>query len=180
MIKYFCDRCGKECDKEAMTIQRFVYDGLGAKIDWIRNDHLCSECMGKFLAIRDKLKYEDDIFDMTDEDVELLRYTFKVGDEVITDDGRVGIIESVCTCDKCKERGFYEPRVKMKIGSQIYITDTDKSDGFRGYYKIGDQVFGNINDGYLWQHREAYMKAIEEIDAQLDVIKKLKENNNGN
>lgn len=180
MIKHFCDRCGKECKEQARLIGEYACDAFGVKIVQYGIKHLCEGCSDKLDMIKDQLEHEEGILDMTDEDVELLRYTFKVGDEVITDDGRVGIIESVCTCDKCKERGFYEPRVKMKIGSQIYITDTDKSDGFRSYYKIGDQVFGSINDGYLWQHREAYMKAIEEIDAQLDVIKKLKENNNGN
>lgn len=147
MIKYFCDRCGKECDKEAMTIQRFAYDGLGAKIDWIRNDHLCSECMGKFLSIRDKLKHEDDIFDMSDEDIELLRYTFNVGDEVITSTGEVGTITSICTCDRCKERGFFEPEVETEIGnSTIWITDNDKRVGFRSFYKIGNRTFGNIDE----------------------------------
>ena len=71
MIKYFCDRCGKECDKDVMTIQRFAYDGLGATIAWIRNDHLCKECIEKFMEIHDKLEHEDDIFDMSDEDIEL-------------------------------------------------------------------------------------------------------------
>ena len=52
---------------------------------------------------------------------------FKVGDQVITDDGRVGVIESICDCESCKDRGFYEPRVKMQDGyDQIWITDTDK------------------------------------------------------
>ena len=31
------------------------------------------------------------------------------GDFVETVDGRVGYIKSICRCEKCRERGFYEP-----------------------------------------------------------------------
>ena len=133
MIKYFCDRCGKE----------------------ISSGNLCEEC-----------EYEE------------LTCGFKVGDEVITDDGRVGIITDICDCERCKKRGFYEPRVEMKLGSQVYITDTDKKNGFISYYKIGDKIFGNIDDQYLYSHLKEYTEAIKEIEAQLDVIKGLRENNN--
>jgi hypothetical protein len=133
MIKYFCDRCGKETN------------GV----------HICKTCENNELT-----------------------QGFKIGDEVITDDGRVGTITDICTCDKCKKRGFYEPMVEMKIGSQIYITDTDKENGFISYYKIGDQVFGNIDDKYLLNHLKTYQEAIKEIEAQLDVIENLREETN--
>lgn len=166
MIKYFCDRCGKECDKDAMTIQRFAYDGLGATITWIRNDHLCKECIDKFLTVKDKLKHDDDIFNLSDEDIELLCYTFKVGDKVITNDGRTGTIRSICYCDRCKERGFYEPKVVTDDDMDpIWITDTDKDDGFKSFYQIGDRVFGNINE-------ESVNKELEEIGERYNKLVK--------
>lgn len=131
MVKYFCDRCGKE----------------------INSGNLCDKC-----------EYEE------------LTCGFKIGDEVITSDGCVGIITDFCTCSKCKERGFYEPEIEMKVGSQIYITDTDKSDRFKDYYKIGDKIFGNIYDKYLLDHLKTYKEAITEIEAQLSVIEGLKKN----
>ena len=177
MIRYFCDRCDKEIEDNGRKMYVGAYDALGMLITTIgQPKHLCEECSAKLDAIKDQLKCEEDIFNMADEDVELLRYAFKVGDEVITDDGCVGTITDICTCDHCKKRGFYEPIVQMKIGSQIYITDTDKENGFISYYKIGDRVFGNINDKHLWKHRETYQKAIEEIDAQLGVIESIKHN----
>ncbi len=178
MIKYFCDRCGKETKQTCKVIPKNVARGGrdNSVLIVFGNGILCEECAEKFDAIKDKLEREEDIFNMTEEEIRLLRCTFKVGDEVITDDGRVGVIESICTCDKCKERGFYEPRIKMKIGSQIYITDTDKSDGFKDYYKIGDKVFGNIYDKYLLDHLKTYKEAIKEIEAQLSVIEGLKKN----
>ena len=175
MIKYFCDRCGKEVKDDGLQLDAGLFNGHNQMVMRYGDPkHLCKECAEKFDAIKDKLEREEDIFNMTEEEIRLLRCTFKVGDEVITDDGCVGVIESICTCDKCKARGFYEPRVKMKIGSQIYITDTDKSDGFRSYYKIGDRVFGNINDQYLLDHLKTYKEAIKEIEAQLNVIRELK------
>ena len=73
------------------------------------------------------------------------KYTFHVGDEVITDDGRVGKITSICTCDRCKTRGFYEPTVDFHDGYHNYITHWDYENDFYGYYKIGDYVFGNLD-----------------------------------
>ena len=96
MIKYFCDRCGKE----------------------IRSGNFCEECA-----------YEE------------LTCGFKVGDEVITYDGRVGTITDFCTCSSCKQRSFYEPEIEMKIGSQIWMTDTDKDNGFDDFYKIGKRNY---------------------------------------
>jgi hypothetical protein len=142
---------------------------------------MCDTCYALLESIKDKINIYvtsevEKFCNMTDEEIELLRYTFKVGDEVITDDGRVGVITDICDCERCKERGFYEPVVEMKIGSQIYITDTDKKNGFISYYKIGDRVFGNIDDKYLHSHLKTYTEAIKEIEAQLNVIEGLKKN----
>lgn len=75
---------------------------------------------------------------------------FKIGDEVITSTGKVGRITHICTCDSCKDRGFYEPRVEVDIGNEpIHITVNDKRDNFSSFYKIGDKVFGNIDEDTL-------------------------------
>lgn len=185
MIKYFCDRCGKETKKEARFIPKDVArGGRDNSIMFIfDNGILCEECAKKFDAIKDKLKHEEDIFDMSDEDIELLRYTFKVGDKVIADDGRTGTIVEICTCDRCKKRGFYEPKVQMDIGVyQIWITDTDKKNGFMSFYQIGNRVFGNIDNEASKNIRERIVELKHELveyEAQLNMMKKL-ENNNGN
>jgi hypothetical protein len=114
---------------------------------------------------------------MSDADIELLRYTFKVGDKVITDDGRSGTIISICDCDRCKKRGFYEPKVQMDIGvCQIWITDTDKENGFMSFYQIGDRVFGNIDNEASKRIRERVVELKHELieyETQLDMMKKL-------
>ena len=76
----------------------------------------------------------------------VVEYDFRVGDRVITSTGKVGIIESICDCDQCKARGFYEPSVEAVDGvGSIYITDNDKRVGFRSFYQIGKYKFGNID-----------------------------------
>lgn len=136
MIKYFCDRCGKE----------------------MNGGNLCDKC-----------------------EKEVFTYGFKVGDIVIASDGRTGVIESFCTCTFCKDRKFYEPKVKTTFGEeQIYITDIDRDDGFLSFYKIGDQTFGNVDkdvSAYLRQHIVNLKHAIIECEAQLNMIKKLENNN---
>lgn len=185
MIKYFCDRCGKETKRNAMVVQKEV--ARGGKFDSVLfvfdNGILCEKCAEKFDSIKDKLKRKEDIFNMTEEEIRLLRCSFKVGDKVITADGRTGTITSICDCDRCKNRGFYEPKVEMNIGvDQIWITDTDKENGFISFYQIGDRVFGNVDTEASKYVRERIIELKHEVinyESQLDMLKKL-ENNDGN
>lgn len=141
MIKVFCNKCGKEITGNVNEITEETQavdcrDNVVAK--FTNTTHYCDEC-----------QYND------------LTCGFKVGDQVITDDGRVGIIESICDCDRCKKRGFYEPNIRMTIGTgQIWITDTDKNNGFISFYQIGDKVFGNIDE-----------KAAERIEQRIYELK---------
>ena len=48
---------------------------------------------------------------------------FKIGDEVITSTGEIGRIVGICTCDLCKRRGFYEPRVEFTIECNKFIKE---------------------------------------------------------
>lgn len=182
MIKYFCDRCGKEMEK-GRHMYTGAYDGHGAKIMLYGNPkHLCEECSEKLDAIKDKLEHEEDIFDMTNEEIMLLRNSFKVGDKVITSDGRMGQITDTCTCDRCKERGFYESTVDF--GNYIgYITISDKDDGFESYYQIGDIVFGNLDEETVNNEVDECKKRLLKLYRQLSLIanlKRLKEMHYGN
>lgn len=175
MIKYFCDRCGKEIKEQASIISIYAYDGLGNKIVSFYGKHLCEECSAKLDEIKDQLEHEEDIFDMTDEDIELLRYTFKVGDKVIASDGLIGTVTEVCTCSECKRRGFYELTVEMEDGSIDYVMATDKKRGFDAYYSIGDRVFGNLDEEYVTKKMNEAWKEHKQFVKQLGLIKTLKE-----
>lgn len=180
MVKFYCDKCGKETtgDKIKRVIEdQYACDARGNKLMRFPKAtyDLCEECLGKY----EKLNIEiQDFMTMSDEDIELALYTFKVGDEVITDDGRVGTITDICTCEKCKERGFYEPKVTTETGIyDIYITDTDKNNGFISYYKIGDKVFGNVDEKAEKRIKEDIHTRKSELialETQLDVLSILK------
>lgn len=157
MIKIYCNKCGKEItgNVNREVEERKAIDLYGTVVaKWTDILHYCDEC-----------QYED------------LAFGFKVGDQVITDDGRVGIIESICDCERCKKRGFYEPNVKTTIGNTgIWITDTDKRNGFLSFYKIGDKVFGNIDEDAEKRIREQMADLrheLAEYESQLNVLRGL-------
>ena len=174
MIKYFCDRCGKETDHIKMTLSNF-----SGKSD-ARIALLCPECTDKFQTVKDRLHNRMDFLKMSDEDIALMEmeYDFKVNDEVITSDGRLGIINSICECENCKKRGFYEPQVKLIEGvDDIYITDTDKKNGFSNFYKIGKYKFGNVDKESILDdiNRTVYeiSKAGENLYAYREQLKRM-------
>ena len=165
MIKVFCDKCGKE-----------ITDNVNNVIE----ETEAKNCYGNTL-----MKFASASYQYCDECMENgLTCGFKVGDEVITSTGEVGRIISFCTCQLCKERGFYEPTVEVVIGNDaIHITDSDKRNGFSSFYKIGDQVFGNIDedavkDSIKFVKEQVYKLESEliELTSQLDVVKILKRN----
>ena len=181
MIKMICDKCKLEVDK--LTRIEYGEDayGHGVKIGYfpIGAYDLCDKCLEKLQRLEVEIR---DFMAMSDEEIELALYTFKVGDRVITSTGEVGTITNICTCNKCKERGFYEPEVKTEIGNyKIYITDNDKRVNFRSFYQIGDHIFGNIDEDYLLHNIESKKgdinnahKELIELEDQLEVLKKIK------
>lgn len=66
--------------------------------------------------------------------------SLREGDFVETVDGRVGYIKSICRCEKCRERGFYEPIVHFTDGEEDCITKYEAENGFKGYKRIGRWV----------------------------------------
>lgn len=164
MIKYFCDRCGKEINGKVNeytdTTEAINPHTQKVVATWKNVEHICDECEQKELTCG-----------------------FKVGDKVITSDGRTGVITSICNCERCKKRGFYEPKVQTNIGvDSIWITDTDKENGFISFYQIGDRVFGNVDTEASKYIKERIIELRHEVinyESQLNMIRKL-ENNNGN
>lgn len=162
MIKVYCDKCGKEIIDNVNVVAEDtdIKDCHDVTILKIRSGvlHVCDKC-----------QYDE------------LSCGFKVGDKVITNDGRVGVIKSICDCDRCKKRGFYETNVKMTIGNdQIWITDTDKNNGFVSFYQIGDQIFGNVDEEAEKRIKERIADLrheLAEYESQLNVVRTLKKGN---
>lgn len=173
MIKCFCDKCNNEIKSDGLVVPIYARNRMGVRLLFVGNKHLCNECVKKFNVVKDRLEYEEDFFDMSDEDIALMEYDFKVGDEVITSTGQVGVIESICDCDFCRDRGFYEPKVSTTKGVDgIYITDSDKRTNFSSFYKIGKYKFGNIDKESVKRDIETETKNIEDATNRLEEYRK--------
>ena len=166
MIKVFCDKCGKE-----------ITDNVNTVIEETEAKNCCDNTVMKFAST---------LYQYCDECMENdLTCGFKVGDEIITSTGEVGRIIDICTCDRCRERGFYEATGEVKIGNNsIYITDNDKRNNFSSFYSIGNKVFGNIDEDTVKDSIKSIKEQIDklqseliELNLQLDVINILKKKN---
>lgn len=91
-----------------------------------------------FRALKDCGYVEKDELDkMSSTKPMMLPGSVHEGDFVETADGRVGYIKSVCRCEKCRKRGFYEPTVHFTDGEEDFITKYEAENGFKGYKRIG-------------------------------------------
>lgn len=66
---------------------------------------------------------------------------FHEGDFVQRKDGEIGYVESVCHCDECLKRGFFEPTIKYLNGETEYLTNYDIKNIPKCYIQIGTHVF---------------------------------------
>ena len=95
----------------------------------------------------------------------------RVGDKVITADGRVGRVTSVCECAECAKRGFFEPTYKITgDADENYIMIGQYQAGFPDFYLIGKNFFGNKisteeMEKRIAEQREVVKKETEKLDA---------------
>lgn len=66
---------------------------------------------------------------------------FHEGDFVQRKDGAIGYVESVCHCDECLKRGFFEPTIKYFNGETEYLTGYDVKNIPKCYIQIGTHIF---------------------------------------
>lgn len=101
-------------------------------------------------------------------------YKFEIGDEVITTEGEVGKIISICDCDECKSRGFYEPFwVAEDSEWSRCISKFTAEDGFYGFYKIGKYRFNNFDKNSVLSAIDDCEKRLKQLKKQLRFIKDL-------
>ena len=98
----------------------------------------------------------------------------RTGDKVITADGRVGRVTSVCECEECARRGFFEPAYKINGDpDEHYIMIGQYQAGFPDFYLIGKNFFGNKINPEEIERRIAEQRAIiEKEQEKLDLLRK--------
>lgn len=70
---------------------------------------------------------------------------FHEGDFVESSNGKIGYISSICHCDKCKKRGFFEPTITYSDGTTDYINNYSIKSVPFDYKQIGTQKFSTEN-----------------------------------
>lgn len=83
------------------------------------------------------------------------KYAFNVGDFVEDIDGNIGYIDFICDCEKCKERGFNEPRIHYRSGETDYIRIHQLEHLDKSFKRIGKYEFNN--------HKDTIIKSIDSI-----------------
>ena len=71
---------------------------------------------------------------------------FNEGDFVENKDGKIGYISSICHCDKCKKRGFFEPTITYSDGTTDYISNYSVKTVSSDYKQIGTQKFSTEDE----------------------------------
>ena len=68
------------------------------------------------------------------------------GDYVENNDGKIGYISSICHCDECKKRGFFEPTITYSDGTTDYISNYSVKTVSSDYKQIGIQKFSTEDE----------------------------------
>ena len=71
---------------------------------------------------------------------------FHEGDYVESGDGKIGYISSICHCDECKKRGFFESTITYSDGTTDYISNYSVKTVTSDYKQIGIQKFSTEDE----------------------------------
>ena len=71
---------------------------------------------------------------------------FHEGDYVENSNGKIGYISSICHCDECKKRGFFEPTITYSDGTTDYISNYSVKTVSSDYKQIGIQKFSTEDE----------------------------------
>ena len=91
---------------------------------------------------------------------------FNEGDFVENKDGKIGYISSICHCDECKKRGFFEPTITYSDGTTDYISNYSVKTVSSDYKQIGTQKFST--EDVLRNRIAALEKENKELKEKVD------------
>lgn len=91
---------------------------------------------------------------------------FHKGDYVENSNGKIGYISSICHCDECKKRGFFEPTITYSDGTTDYISNYSVKTVSSDYKQIGIQKFSKEDE--LRNRIAALEKENKELKEEVD------------
>lgn len=110
-----------------------------------------------------KLIFQDPI---ASEENNITDIQFHKGDFVENKDGKIGYISSICHCDECKKRGFFEPTITYLDGTIDYISNYSVKTVTSDYKQIGIQKFSKEDE--LRNRIAALEKENKELKEEVD------------
>lgn len=91
---------------------------------------------------------------------------FHEGDYIENSNGKIGYISSICHCDECKKRGFFEPTITYSDGTTDYISNYSVKTVSSDYKQIGTQKFSTEDE--LKNRITALEKENKELKGKVD------------
>jgi hypothetical protein len=91
---------------------------------------------------------------------------FHEGDYVENSNGKIGYISSICHCDECKKRGFFELTITYSDGTTDYISNYSVETVSSDYKQIGTQKFSTEDE--LRNRITALEKENKELKGKVD------------
>ena len=91
---------------------------------------------------------------------------FHEGDYVENSNGKIGYISSICHCDECKKRGFFEPTITYSDGTTDYISNYSVKTVSSDYKQIGTQKF--LTEDVLRNRITTLEKENKELKEEVD------------
>ena len=91
---------------------------------------------------------------------------FHEGDYVENNEGKIVYISSICHCDECKKRGFFEPTITYSDGTTDYISNYSVKTVSSDYKQIGLQKFST--EDVLGNRIVALEKENKELKGKVD------------
>ena len=128
-INKCCQRCGRYGSTGGYSEDKFkIYND--PKFHFSKGVVLCDDC------IMDMINELEEIEKKNNTNIQ-----FHEGDYVENKNGKIGYISSICHCDECKKRGFFEPTITYSDGTTDYISNYSVKTVSSDYKQIGTQKF---------------------------------------
>lgn len=110
------------------------------------------------------------------------KYEFNIGDEVITIHGVRGKIIDICHCKECQKRGFFELiwEIDDETCSDVavktdYITNIEAENNFVHFHRIGKYQFNDIDKSDVLYAIGYFEKQMHSMKERLKFIESLEE-----
>ena len=129
-INKCCQRCGRYGSTGGYSEDKFkIYND--PKFHFSKGVVLCDDCIMDMINELEEIEKKNNT----------IYIQFHEGDFVENKDGKIGYISSICHCDECKKRGFFEPTITYSDGTTDYISNYSVKTVSSDYKQIGTQKF---------------------------------------